>query len=220
MFNLDNNMTNSDWVKQSWDVGVDTLEGYLGANGLVNADVEAQKAAVKHFTELPAYAAAPDNFKHEVDLFLNSASKAIRPELKRPPSQGVPSALEVARALSRLDILPNAPDPTLEDPTKYVESPWTIVNTFTVNPNLWDDAVLAVVNLDDLVATDPFLNRKKVAKRIEAMGQAITPNRHYALVVVRDGQYTIIDGHHRLMAQWLLGQATAAAWVVTLKGSN
>jgi hypothetical protein len=152
--------------------------------------------------------------------FGGQADKAIRPELKRPASHGVPSGLEVARALSRLEILPNPPDPQLEDPTKYVESPWTIVPTFTIDPNAWDDAVLATVNLEDLVATDPFLNRKKVRKHIEAMGQALTPHRHYAMVIVRGGEYTIIDGHHRLMSQWLLGQATAAAWVLTLKGSN
>ena len=150
----------------------------------------------------------------------NGATKAIRPELKRPASQGVPSIFEVERALSRLAILPNPPEPWIEDIDKYVESPWTLVDTFTIDPNLWDDAVLATIKLEDLFATDPFLSRKKVRKHIENMGQALTPNRHYALIAMRDEQAIIVDGHHRLMAQWLLGQDKAAAWVITLKGKN
>jgi len=147
----------------------------------------------------------------------NNSTKAIRPELKLEPSQGVPGPLEVARALSRLAILPNPADITVEEPEKYVESPWETIPVMTFDPNLYDGANLTVVELDELVGTDPYLSRKKVKKHIEVLGQALTPYRHYALVVVKNGQKTILDGHHRLMAQWLLGQPTAPVWLVEEK---
>ena len=51
---------------------------------------------------------------------------------------------------------------------------------------------------------------------IENMGQAILPLRSYAMIAEIDGAKIIIDGHHRLMAQWLLGQQQAPVWKVTL----
>lgn len=126
----------------------------------------------------------------------------------------VPGTLEVKRAKSRLAILPNPNDPRIDDPTRYVESPWRVVEVPTVNPSTWDLAKPTIVNLDELLATDPFLDRKRVKKHIESMGQALTPNRSYPLVVDENGHKIIIDGHHRLMASWLLGQEQAAVWLV------
>ena len=131
-------------------------------------------------------------------------------------SKGVPGPLEVARALSRLTILPNPIDPTLDKPEKFVESPWQTVASPTVDPNVWDDAQIEVVTLKDLLGTDIFLRRKKIASHIERMGGAETPFRNYALIVNDGGAYKIIDGHHRLFAQWLLGQDEAPAWVATV----
>lgn len=129
--------------------------------------------------------------------------------------KGVPSELEVMRAKSRLKILPNPADPTLDDDmsAKLVQSPWAVVPMPTVNPNAWDNAKLEIVELDELLATDPFLSRKKVKQRIESMGAAQSPYRNYALVLAAGGSKVIIDGHHRLMAQWLLGQEQAAVWI-------
>jgi hypothetical protein len=121
----------------------------------------------------------------------------------------VPSKMEMERALSRLKIIPNAPS---ED-DKYIEMPWQRIEPITVNPNIWDNAELSIVNLEDLTATDTFLNRKKLKEHIKFMGQALTPYRAYALVIQRGDQQIIIDGHHRLMAQWLLGQETAPVWL-------
>jgi hypothetical protein len=129
---------------------------------------------------------------------------------------GVPGPAEVARAHSRLAILPNPNDPTLSSGDKYVQSPWPVVPAVAVNPNTWEDAELAVVNLNDLSGTDPFLKRKNVGKHIDAMAQALSDYRSYALVVEVDGSMIIIDGHHRLMAAWLLGQETAPVWKVEL----
>jgi hypothetical protein len=129
----------------------------------------------------------------------------------------VPGPLEVERALSRLEILPNPPDldPDL-DPDKYVESPWRNVSIPTVNPNVWDEAELGIVNLADLLATDEYMRKKKVREHIKSMGQALTPFRSNALVVELNGDLIIIDGHHRLFARWLLGSTQAPVWLAQI----
>ena len=124
----------------------------------------------------------------------------------------VPSKLEVERALSRLKILPNPPG---EEESDRIEIAWEMIDPITVDPNIWDKAQLVIVNLKDLTATDTFLDKKRLKKHIKSMGQAITDYRAYPLVVERDDKQIIIDGHHRLMAQWLLGQDTAPVWLAT-----
>jgi hypothetical protein len=140
------------------------------------------------------------------------ASKFVAPDRVK----GVPGPLEVARALSRLAILPNPNHPDLADQDKYVESPWAVVPLPTVDPNAWDDAVTVVIDLEDLYGTDAFLKRKNIRKHIETMGQAVTPYRSYALIAEVAGKLIIIDGHHRLMATWLLGQDTAAVYKIEI----
>jgi hypothetical protein len=139
------------------------------------------------------------------------------PAEKSITKAGVPGPAEVERALSRLAILPNPADPTLgERAEKFVESPWATTPAPTVDPNLWDTAVQVIVTLGDLVGTDPYLRRKRVEKHIEAMGQALTPFRSLPIVGDDGSRMIILDGHHRLMAQWLLGQETAPVWKVEL----
>ena len=124
----------------------------------------------------------------------------------------MPSELEIMRAKSRLRILPSPTDPSLEDPSKLVLSPWAIAEMPMIDPAAWDDAQLQIVDLDELLATNPYLSRKKIKEQIEAAA----PSRRHALILVCDGSKVIIDGHHRLMARWLLGQETAAVWEVEL----
>jgi len=126
----------------------------------------------------------------------------------------VPGPLETKRAHSRLAILPNPNNPQIDNPEKWVESPWQTVEVPTVNPATWDLAKPTIINLDELYGTDPFMSRKRVAKHIDVMGQAMTPNRSYPLVVDKNGRKIIVDGHHRLFACWLLGMEQAAVWLV------
>lgn len=143
-------------------------------------------------------------------IVTGDAEMAVTPDLVK----FVPSSLEVERALSRLDILPNPIDldPDL-DPEKLVESPWEVIPVITVNPNVWDNAELALVSFADLTATDAWMRRKKLKEHIKSMGSATTPNRNFALVVERNEKLIIVDGHHRLFAMWLLGQETAPVWL-------
>jgi Phage portal protein len=137
---------------------------------------------------------------------------------------GVPSKAEVKAGLSRLKILPNAAGdhPTSDNPEKLadsVASPWPLVETqngdYPVSPDVWEKAELALVNVKDLYGTDTQLDRKNVADHIEAMGQALTPYRNYALVYDDGEKQVIVDGHHRLMAMWLLGMDQVPVWLGT-----
>ena len=135
---------------------------------------------------------------------------SVMPDL----SKFVPSKEEVKRAKSRLEILPNPPQsPEDLDPEKVVESPWKVSPIITVDPNIWDTAELALVRFEDLTATDEYLRRKKLKEHIEHMGSATTPYRNFALVVEHNGEQIIVDGHHRLMAMWLLGMTEAPVWL-------
>ena len=146
------------------------------------------------------------------DLGSSDLELSVMPDL----AKFVPSKLEVEQAKSRLKILPNPPPddvPENANPEKLVESPWATIEPITVDPNVWSDAELAIVNLKDLTATDKYMRRKKVKEHIEVMGQAVTPYRSFALIVQRENQQIIIDGHHRLTAMWLLGQQQAPVWL-------
>lgn len=135
---------------------------------------------------------------------------AVMPDL----TKFVPSEVEVERAKSRLKILPNPAEyPADLNPDKLVQSAWETIPVITVNPNIWDNAELALVQFENLIGTDLYLRRKKLKEHIESMGQATTPFRAFALVVERDGKQIIIDGHHRLMAMWLLGMTEAPVWL-------
>jgi hypothetical protein len=140
---------------------------------------------------------------------------ALKPDMGRPtPAVGVPDSLDVDRAIARLDVLPNPNRPDIGKPEKFVESPWSVEPVPTIDPHIWDTARLELVDLKDLFSTDPFLKRKNVKKHIENMGNAMTPFRSYAMVYTHQGKPLIIDGHHRLMALWLLGLDKAPVWLV------
>lgn len=120
----------------------------------------------------------------------------------------------MAQALVRLAILPNPIKVQNGMNTdKLIEVPWARIEQITVNPDVWSKAKPALVNLKNLTATDPYLRRKKIQKHVEAMGQKTTSSDSLALVIEREGKQVIIDGHHRLMAMWLLGQDTAPVWL-------
>lgn len=158
------------------------------------------------------YATMPESML--LDLIMRGDEKAAK-EYDRKFGPRNKSTGSDSRALSRLDLLPSPVHSNLDQPERYVKSPWATDATFAYDPDLHTKPVLAEVNLDELVGTDPTLSRKKIEQYI--IGKALTTNGHYALVVVKNGDKTILDGHHRLMAQWLLGNPTAQVWLIQEK---
>lgn len=143
---------------------------------------------------------------------------SLKPGMGRPePAIGIPTSLDTAQALARLQILPNHVNPSLKNGKKYVQSPWTVEPMPTIDPHIWDTAVLTLIDLADLCGTDPFLKRSKIENKIKTMGQALAPFRSYAMCYEKDGKTLIVDGHHRLMSLWLLGLDKAPVWLVKEK---
>ena len=179
-------------------VGVTATEQEADDNGTI-APADAKPAP-----ESPADSVAPDELDTQDGTISDGGTKA-----------GVPSKVEVVEALSRLAILPN---PAIKGGSgaqdeDAVEAPWTSESVPTIDPNIWSRAELTVLPIGDLVGTDEILFRDKVEEHIKVMGQATTKYRGYPLVVEVDGKYLIIDGHHRLMAMWLLGMESAPVWL-------
>jgi hypothetical protein len=123
---------------------------------------------------------------------------------------------KAVRAHSRLAILPTPNQPDLTKADRFIESPWPVTDLPAVNSELWDTAVNETVTLTELTGTDRYLKRAKVTEHIDAISKTATPFKSYALVAELDGSMIIIDGHHRLMAAWLLGQETAPVWKVEI----
>ena len=148
-----------------------------------------------------------------IDQILADSQLAANPTVTKT---GVPDRIDIEVALARLEILPNPnhPDISQDEEEKYVEPPWRITFVPTINPNSWSNAELEIVALQDLSATDAFLRRKKVARHIKNMGQSELPSRSYAMIAEVGTELVIIDGHHRLMALWLLGLDTAPVWLI------
>lgn len=110
----------------------------------------------------------------------------------------------IGRALERLAILPTPPQS--DEPELFVASPWRAAPLAK-----WDnlsDPELADVYLDELQATDLLFNRHKLARHI-IDGTSTIP-----LVLDKSGTMMILDGHHNLMAQWLLGKEQAQVLLV------
>jgi len=130
---------------------------------------------------------------------------------------GVPSIAEAEAALGRLLVLPNAAANHAEDANveDTVESPWPTVPVFPVDPDVWQKAELKLVDVQSLYGTDTVMDREKVADRIKTMGQSLKPYRNFPLVYDDGEKQVIIDGHHRLLAMWLLGMDQVPVWVGT-----
>jgi Phage portal protein len=139
---------------------------------------------------------------------------------------GVPTEANAIDAISRLKALPNAAGNHAamsdKDGKDLIESPWPLANDhldttdgIPMDPDLWQTAELELVDIKELYATDTVLNRDKVADRIESMGQSLLPFKNYPMVY-NDGEKNIImDGHHRLMAMWLLGMDKVPVWLAS-----
>lgn len=72
MIIVDNNETNSDWLRQGfWDLPYTNLAGFVKSNGLEGAPHEVIETAIRKFMKLPAYKAAPESLVRGFVAFLS-----------------------------------------------------------------------------------------------------------------------------------------------------
>ena len=70
-FNIDDSITNSDWIKsRTWDLGFTDLDGFFAYQKMTDAPIDAKVQAVEHFMTLPAYKPAPNSFKAQAISFI------------------------------------------------------------------------------------------------------------------------------------------------------
>jgi len=201
---------------------------FISPEGIINAstppageldidDAENPLVGIKPGTA-PAPVAAPAPGETTTETPGKAKPTPPAPKSADIDKAGVPSSAEVDSALSKLQTMPNPAGTAVEsddDPADFVESPWKTTATIPLSPDVWSKATLQLVNIADLIGTDTVLDREKVADRIQNMGQSLAPYRNYPLVYDDGKKQTIVDGHHRLMAMWLLGMDQAPAWVGT-----
>jgi hypothetical protein len=212
---VENTMELSDWIRTaSWDLPYTDLDGFFKSKYLTNATIEQKVKAIRYSMSLPSWKPAPEHLKDQAIRFIHDTRKSVDLETL---DKGVLTPIDIERALARLTILPNPNHPDLKNPEKFVESPWRVVPTPTVDPALWDGAKVDLLDLNDLYATDPFMRRKNVAKHIESLGQSLLRFRSYAMVANVEGRSVIIDGHHRLFALWLLGHDVAPVYRIEIE---
>lgn len=85
---------------------------------------------------------------------------------------------------------------------------------FTLTQADMDDATTETVPLDQLIALEPDVKRKRVRQCIERDGPGKAHMQQKPWLVCCKGKYYCLDGHHRLVARWLLGQDNVRAHVV------
>lgn len=134
--------------------------------------------------------------------FVNESESTKNVEITKAPRAAVNNALAM---------LANLPTATIRDGKELIASPWPIVTRPTLDPDVWIDSTVEDVSIEDLYATQQFLNRERVAQFVENPG-AIENGRRALANVYDNGRMLIVDGHHRLAAYWLLGANRANVW--------
>lgn len=82
------------------------------------------------------------------------------------------------------------------------------------------DAVQADCNLSTVLASTKRLNRTKLVWHVKHPGQAMRANPFTTepmTCLMPNGDVIVVDGHHRLAAQKLLGATSYPVWQVPIK---
>jgi len=78
----------------------------------------------------------------------------------------------------------------------------------------WAESMLHGFHIQDLVATQPYLDKKTVVYHLNHLAKAAEADHAIPNVVLSDGFKKIYDGHHRLAAMWLLGAEMVNCWTL------
>lgn len=129
------------------------------------------------------------------------AVKAAEPDLVKVRRNAI------ARALDKLADIPD------EAPNK-IKVPWPVVSRPKMPTEAWADAYLHSFKIDTLYATQHYVHRDNVAWHLEHLNDNAADNKALPNVVVEDDAQLIYDGHHRLVAYWLLGADWSNCWTL------
>lgn len=102
-----------------------------------------------------------------------------------------------------------------------------IQRIFNISRRSWSDVIeafeknkdngrLQLVSLKDIHITQPNIQSNKVKTILDDLNKLTTIN----VVEFEDGEMAIFDGHHRLVANWALGNSKIQVNLVQIKNSN
>lgn len=131
------------------------------------------------------------------------APKAVEPDVVKVYRNAID------RAVARLNEMP-------DDEEGLIRVPWPEAERPNIPTEDWSDAPLRSFRIDELTATQPFVKRETIVWHLEHLNDAAADNKAMPNVVIDGGLNLIYDGHHRLVALWLLGADSANCWKVEI----
>lgn len=122
-----------------------------------------------------------------------------------------PSAKDIKDAVKRVQAMPDAGD----HGHVLAVFPMLKGSMPAVAAGKWSQAKQVPVKLSKLRATNAQLNRDNLIWHLQNPGKSRFQgqwNTHPQIVKTSDGQNLIVDGHHRLSAEFLLGLKRDVCW--------
>lgn len=115
----------------------------------------------------------------------------------------------IDRAIARLGKLPDAE-------TNKIIVPWPQAPRPKLPTEEWSDADLKSYMIASLMATQKYVHRDNVEWHLKNLNDTSADNKSLPNVVVDGDTNLIYDGHHRLVAYWLLGADFANCWTLEI----
>lgn len=100
----------------------------------------------------------------------------------------------------------------------FVGVPWPVAGRPKVDVGRWADSRLVSFDIEQLTATQRLVSRDTVIWHLRSIGKDEKPDYPNPNVVYHDGVHKIYDGHHRLVALWLLGAVSTNCWMLEVDG--
>lgn len=147
------------------------------------------------------YAYTPEELAEMEGMGMIEIELAAEPELVKVKRNAITKALE------RLEAIPDA------EPNK-IKVPWPVVPRPKMPTEAWADATLTSLQIEEMYATQPYVHRDNVAWHLTHLNDNAADNKALPNVVIDGDDALIYDGHHRLVAYWLLGADWSNCWTL------
>lgn len=184
---------------EAW-MPLDSLDGFTIPETHANVQDQPEMfSEAEHAQPLPPMPAKPKKTKPMKHI----DPKAVEPDLVKVYRNAID------RALVRLAQMP-------DDIESKLRVPWAQADRPKIQTETWADAPLQSFRIDELTATQPFIKRDTVIWHLEHLNDSAADNKSMPNVVVDGDTNLIYDGHHRLVALWLLGADSANCWKVEI----
>lgn len=147
------------------------------------------------------YAYTPEELAEMEDMGPLEIELAAEPELVKVKRNAI------ERAIQRLENIPDV------EPNK-IAVPWPVTKRPKLPTEAWAEAALTSIKIETMYATQPYVHRDNVAWHLVHLNDNATDNKALPNVVVDGDDALIYDGHHRLVAYWLLGADWSNCWTL------